>query len=238
MINLSSFPTPLNVAVIGATGGIGKAFLEKLEGHKQIDNVYSFSRSPAENIALDICDEESIKNSISSIDKPLHLIILATGLLHDDNLMPEKGLRDLTLENMRKVIEVNTIGPALVAKHFLSLLPREGKSVFAVLSARVGSISDNSLGGWYSYRASKSALNMLIKNISIEVARKHKSAAIIGLHPGTVDTSLSKPFQGQVTPTKLFSTDQSAGYLLDVINGISHKDTGKVFAWDAQEIKA
>ncbi len=238
MIDLSSFPDPLNVAVIGASGGIGKSFVDTMRGHEQVENLYSFSRSAPDSIAMDICDEGSIKKAASSIDKPLHLVIVATGLLHDDGLMPEKNLRDLTSDNMKKIIEINTIGPALVAKYFTPLLPRVGKSVFAALSARVGSISDNALGGWYSYRASKAALNMLIKTISIEVARKNKDAAIIGLHPGTVDTRLSQPFQSHVTPAKLFSTDQSVGYLLNVINNISHKETGKVFAWDSQEIES
>jgi NAD(P)-dependent dehydrogenase (short-subunit alcohol dehydrogenase family) len=139
---------------------------------------------------------------------------------------------------MKRVFEINTIGPALVAKHFLALLPREGKSIFAALSARVGSISDNNIGGWHSYRASKAALNMVLKNVAIETARKYKDTAVIGLHPGTVDTGLSLPFQRQVEADKLFSPEKSVHYLLNVLNKIDSKDTGKIFAWDGKEIQA
>ena len=168
---------------------------------------------------------------------PSNLVIVATGLLHNDNLMPEKGLRDITAKEMKKIFEVNIIGPALVAKHFIPLLPRTGKSIFAALSSRVGSISDNRLGGWHSYRASKAALNMMTKNIAIETARTHKEAAIIGLHPGTVDTNLSSPFQSNVKDGKLFSPEQFADYLLNVIDQASAADTGKILAWDGQEIE-
>lgn len=138
---------------------------------------------------------------------------------------------------MSRVMAVNVIGPALVAKHFLPHLPREGKSIFAALSARVGSISDNSIGGWHSYRASKAALNMVLKNVAIETARKYKSAAVIGLHPGTVDTGLSAPFQSNVKDGKLFTSQQSAQYLLSVLNNANAESTGKIFAWDGQEIQ-
>jgi NAD(P)-dependent dehydrogenase (short-subunit alcohol dehydrogenase family) len=237
MIDLSSFPSPFNVAIIGASGGIGKAFLEELEGHEQVGQIYSFSRNAPDTITLDLCDENSIKAAAAIVDKPLHLIILATGLLHDGDLMPEKSLRDVSLDKMSRVMAVNVIGPALVAKHFLPHLPREGKSIFAALSARVGSISDNSIGGWHSYRASKAALNMVLKNVAIETARKYKSAAVIGLHPGTVDTGLSAPFQSNVKDGKLFTSQQSAQYLLSVLNNANAESTGKIFAWDGQEIQ-
>lgn len=237
MTDLSSFPTPFNVAVIGASGGIGTSFSEVLKNHKQVGRVYELSRASDAMIPVNICDEASIKNAISKIDKPLHLVIVATGLLHDEDTMPEKSLRNLNADNMRKLFDINTIGPALIAKNFIPLLPRTEKSVFAVLSARVGSISDNHLGGWYSYRTSKAALNMMIKNIAIETARKQKESAVIGLHPGTVDTKLSSPFQSNVKEGNLFSPDQSVKYLLDVINRADHSDTGKIFAWDGQEIQ-
>jgi NAD(P)-dependent dehydrogenase (short-subunit alcohol dehydrogenase family) len=237
MIDLSSFTSPFNVAIIGASGGIGKAFLEELEGHEQVGQIYSFSRNAPDTITLDLCDENSIKAAAAIVDKPLHLIILATGLLHDGDLMPEKSLRDVSLDKMSRVMAVNVIGPALVAKHFLPHLPREGKSIFAALSARVGSISDNSIGGWHSYRASKAALNMVLKNVAIETARKYKSAAVIGLHPGTVDTGLSAPFQSNVKDGKLFTSQQSAQYLLSVLNNANAESTGKIFAWDGQEIQ-
>jgi len=236
MIDLTTFPTPFNVAIIGASGGVGEAFCEALDGHKRVGNIYRFSRNAQGTLPLDLCDEASIK-AAAAVDKPLHLIILATGLLHDSDLMPEKSLNDITADNMARLMAVNVIGPALVAKHFIPLLPRQEKSVFAALSARVGSISDNRMGGWHSYRASKAALNMLLKNIAIETARKYKHASVIGLHPGTVDTGLSSPFQTNVKEGKLFSPQQSAQYLLSVINTVNTADTGKIFAWDGEEIQ-
>jgi NAD(P)-dependent dehydrogenase (short-subunit alcohol dehydrogenase family) len=128
------------------------------------------------------------------------------------------------------------VGPALVAKHFLPLLPRQGRSVFAALSARVGSIGDNRLGGWHSYRASKAALNMLIKNASIELARTRPDAVIVGLHPGTVDTGLSKPFQRGVAHNKLFTPEYCAERLIAVTDGLTRDDTGHVFAWDGARV--
>ncbi len=137
---------------------------------------------------------------------------------------------------MRRSFEINTIGPALIAKHVLPLLPRDRRAVFAVLSARVGSISDNRLGGWYSYRASKAALNQIIRCLAIELAPKRPQAICVGLHPGTVDTALSKPFQGNVADTRLFTTDQSAAHLLNVIAALTPAQSGRVFDWAGQEI--
>lgn len=236
MSDLTSFPEPISAAVIGASGGIGNAFVQILENHDRVERVFTFSRQQDSDFKIDICDEESIKQATAQIDSPLNLVIVATGLLHDKDLLPEKDVRDITADKMKRLFEVNTIGPTLIAKHFIPLLPRTGKSVFASLSARVGSISDNRLGGWHSYRTSKAALNMMLKNIAIETARKYKEAAIVGLHPGTVDTNLSEPFQGNVKEGSLFSAGQSAGYLLNVIDQVQSKDTGKIFAWDGSEI--
>ena len=131
---------------------------------------------------------------------------------------------------------MNTIGPALVAKHVLPLMPRTGRAVFAVLSARIGSITDNKLGGWYGYRASKAALNMMVRTLAIEEKRRNDRAILVALHPGTVDTDLSRPFQGNVTPGTLLSPSRAAVQLLDVIDGLKITDTGKHFAWDGTEI--
>ena len=127
-------------------------------------------------------------------------------------------------------------GPALVARHFLPLLPRDRRAVFAALSARVGSIGDNRLGGWHSYRASKAALNMILRNLAIELARTHPQAVVAGLHPGTVDTGLSEPFQKGVKPEKLFTAESSAERLLAVMDALTPADCGRVFAWDGQPI--
>jgi len=245
MIELASFSSPINAAVIGASGGLGQAFVKQLENCSVVENIYAFSRSKTydanekvESYFLDICDEMDIAEGASRINKPLHLVLIATGILHDQDVMPEKTIKTIDQEVMERVFLVNTIGPSLIAKHFIPFLPKSGKSVFATLSARVGSISDNRLGGWHSYRASKAALNMMVKNIAIEIARKHKGASVIGLHPGTVDTKLSSPFQSNIKKDKIFSPEQSARYLLDVIDQVNSKDTGKVFAWDGQEIES
>ncbi len=124
----------------------------------------------------------------------------------------------------------------MVAKHFLPLLPRQGKSVFAALSARVGSIGDNRLGGWYGYRASKAGLNMIIRTLSIELTRSKPEAICVGLHPGTVDTALSRPFQSSLPPGCLFSPERSAGELLKVVDKLTCEDTGRIFAWDVNSI--
>ena len=156
-----------------------------------------------------------------AVGKPLDLVIVATGLLHaEDGFGPEKSLRDLDADALARSYAVNTIGPALVAKHFLPLMRRDGKSVFAALSARVGSISDNGVGGWYGYRAAKAALNQMLKTASIEHARRWPEGVVVGLHPGTVDTGLSKPFQRNVADGKLFDAAYSAGAMLDVLDGL------------------
>ena len=131
---------------------------------------------------------------------------------------------------------VNTIGPTLVGKYFIPFLRKDARSVFAFLSARVGSISDNKLGGWYSYRASKTALNQIIKNFSIEVKRSNANAIFVGLQPGTVKSYLSKPFEKNVKADKLFTPDYSAEKLLDVISNLTNENSGKVYAWDGEEI--
>ncbi len=236
----------LNVAIIGASGGIGSA-LTTIFSEDPSTTVWAFSRSEinsesanVHNLFLDLADENSIRSAaeVASKNGPLNVVVVASGMLHDSDVRPEKSLRDLSPGNFEKVFLSNTIGPALVAKHFLPKLERKKRAVFAALSARVGSISDNRLGGWYAYRASKSALNMLIRTASIEVARQNRLSVVVGLHPGTVDTHLSGPFQAGVPEGKLFSADYSARKLIDVMEGLTAKDSGKVFAWDGQEIPA
>ena len=164
------------------------------------------------------------------------LCIIATGLLQDKEITPEKNMKSLKTSSFNKSFLINTIGPALVAKHFIPLLRNDKKAVLAAISARVGSISDNKIGGWYAYRASKAALNMVIKCLSIEVSRKSKNQIILGLHPGTVDTNLSKPFQKNVPKEKLFSSDFSALKLLNVINKATVNESGSLLAWDGSVI--
>ena len=145
-------------------------------------------------------------------------------------------MRAMSLEAFQKSFMINTFGPAVTAKYFLPLMRRDRKAVFAALSARVGSISDNRIGGWYAYRASKAALNMVLKTLSIEFGRRFKETVIIGMHPGTVDTDLSKPFQGNVPEGKLFSPEFSAKKLLSVIDQAEPRDSGLLFAWDGEKI--
>ena len=227
---LGSFPRPLNAAVIGASGGIGAAFCTHLEAHGAA--LHRFSRSEG---SIDITDEASIAAAADSITEPLHLVIVASGFLSHETLQPEKALRDLSMAAMQEVFAVNAFGPALVAKHFIPKLARDEKAVFAALSAKVGSISDNALGGWYSYRASKAALNMLLKNTAIETARRHKHAAVIGLHPGTVATSLSGPFSGNVSHD-IFTPEDATARMLSVIDGITPAQSGGLFSYDGKEI--
>ncbi len=158
-------------------------------------------------------------------------MIVATGILHEKDLSPEKCLRDLSFEKFEKLFATNTIGPALVAKHFVPQMRKDGPNLFAALSARVGSISDNQLGGWYSYRASKAALNMIIKTISIELSRRNNQSIVVALHPGTVNSNLSKPFQGNVPDKKLFTAEFSVSQLIRVLDRMTPEKTGNVYDW-------
>lgn len=233
------------IAVIGASGAIGNAFTCALAGRDKDSRIYAFSRSgkvfaQANVISgkIDMADEASIEAAArqASEQAPLDMVIVATGILHQDTIMPEKSLKDIAADNFVRVFHANTLGPALVMKHFLPNLRRQHRGIFAVLSARVGSISDNRLGGWYAYRASKAALNMLIKNASIEMARFHKKMIIIGLHPGTVDSKLSQPFQTHVPPERLFTPASSVEKMLAVIDTLTPADSGKCVAYDGNEI--
>jgi len=219
--------------VIGASGGIGAALVAALEEEGKA--VRGFARSFAGPDRLNLEDEASIAAAAAGAGRP-ELVIVATGLLHQGKCGPEKALADLDPDWLLRNFRVNAVGPALVAKHFLPIMPREGRSVFAALSARVGSISDNRLGGWYGYRASKAALNQLVRTLSVEDRRRNKRGVVVALHPGTVDTALSRPFQGNVQPGRLFDPGRAAAQLLDVIDGLGPADTGKLFDWEGKEV--
>lgn len=232
--------TAASAVVIGATGGIGGAIADALEEEGGHARVWRFGRSLTGDAHLDLTDEASIEAAAARVaaGPPPSLILVATGILGEGARGPEKALRDIDPDWLARMFAVNTIGPALVAKHFLPLMPRTGTPVFAALSARVGSISDNRLGGWHGYRASKAALNMLIRNFAIDAARRNDRSIVVGLHPGTVDTALSAPYRGTVAPGKLFDPERAALQLLDVVEGLKPGDSGKVFAWDGVEIPA
>lgn len=227
---------PENIAILGASGAIGSAFTKILSEKYPNASMFTFSRNAQHSIDYSREDFLAEAAELAAKEKPLGLVIVANGILHHEALMPEKSLRDLSADKFHRIFEVNTITPALIAKYFLPKLNKEKPSIFAALSARVGSISDNQLGGWYAYRASKAALNMIIKNAAIEVGRRNKQAIIVGLHPGTVDSDLSKPFQGNVADGKLFTPEYSAEKLLEVLKNLSPEQTGKFFAWDGKEI--
>ncbi|MFN3287238.1 MAG: SDR family NAD(P)-dependent oxidoreductase [Sphingomonadaceae bacterium] len=231
--------------MVGAGGGLGAAFVRALAGGRWSGGpVVALSRSggPVEGAPgavagrIDPTDEESVRAAVAALPAPPRLVIVTTGILHGPGFMPERSLRQLDPAVMAEIFRVNTIAPALVAKHVLPLMPRAGRSVFAALSARVGSIGDNRLGGWMSYRASKAALNQLIRCFAIEMARNHPQAVVAGLHPGTVDTAMSKPFQANVPPEKLFTPDFSAGALLGVLERLTPADSGSCFDWAGERI--
>lgn len=227
-----------SAVIVGASGGIGAAFEAALIEEGAFEVVHGFARSRTGAQHLDLLDEPSIAGAAAHVAQgpPPGLVIVATGLLHADEHGPEKALRDLDPDWLAKVYAINAIGPALVAKHFLPLLPRSGRAVFAALSARVGSISDNRLGGWYGYRASKAALNMIVRNLAIEERRRNDRAIVVALHPGTVDTALSRPFQGSVQPGRLFDPERAALQLLDVIEELKVPDSGKLFDFEGKEV--
>ncbi len=237
---------PRSAAVFGSTGGIGRAICARL-AETGTRCIYAGSRDgwvpegdPYRTFAFDFSNEDSIEASAQMMrDDPPEWVIVASGILTlPDGSGPERSYKRLDPEIMAQVFAINTIGPALVAKHVLPLMPRDERFVFAALSARVGSISDNRLGGWHSYRASKAALNMLLKNIAIEMARTHDESVVVGLHPGTVDSELSAPFQKGLPEGQLTSPAQAADNLLSVLNELKTEDSGKVFDFGGLEVPA
>ncbi|MBX7499822.1 SDR family NAD(P)-dependent oxidoreductase [Qipengyuania sp. YG27] len=231
-------------AIFGASGGIGGALASAL-ADRGIE-VWAGSRSGEasdrryRSFRFDLTDESMIAAAAQAMaESPPELVVVASGVLTlPDGTGPERSFRHLDAATMEEVFRLNTLGPALIAKHMLPLLPREGRSVFAVLSARIGSIGDNRLGGWHSYRASKAALNMLLRNFAIELARTHPQAVVTGLHPGTVDTALSQPFQANLSKGQLIAPRDAAQNLLAVIDRLTPDDSGKVFDWKGEEVPA
>jgi NAD(P)-dependent dehydrogenase (short-subunit alcohol dehydrogenase family) len=241
--------------VIGASRGIGLALVEAQLQDPGVSCVIatcrpSSDRGELERLSwehgprlvtrhLDVADESSLKSfasDMSSVDGGVDLTIHAAGLLHDSSLSPERSLLECSTENLRKLFEVNSIGPLMVARALLPSLPRSRRFTFAAISAMVGSIGDNRLGGWYGYRASKTALNQFIRTLANESRMKHPRASIVAIHPGTTDTLLSRPFQRNIEEGKLYSPEQSAKRILDVLGSINHEQTGQFFNWDGSII--
>ena len=254
--------------IIGGTGGIGRAMVEKLVNdapgqgesaqkdrpqvfatyHKNLPDKMSDPKAPeADNLhwlPMDICDEQSIEKAANMIKQQtshLDWVINCVGLLHTETQSPEKALRQIESGFFLQNMQVNALASLLIAKHLKPLLAKAQRSVdkpaiFATISARVGSISDNQLGGWYSYRMSKAALNMGMKNLSIEWARSLKDVCVVVMQPGTVNTQLSAPFQGNVADGQLFSPAYSAECLLEVLSGMTATQSGSFVDWAGEAI--
>lgn len=247
---------PTTAVVTGASRGIGLALARRLLDEHRVDRVYAASRAPEDGaalaalrerhgqalrpLALDVTDPVSIEAAatrVGSESTQIDLLLSCAGVLHDDDgLRPEKRVEQVEVESLQRAFAVNAFGPLLVARAFLGLLAHEERSVIANLSARVGSIEDNRLGGWYGYRASKAAQNMFTRTLAIELQRRAPRCICVALHPGTVDTALSRPFQRGVPAGRLFEPERAARQLLDVIDGLSTEDSGRFFAWDGTRI--
>ncbi len=240
---MRSFDAGGTAIVIGASGGIGAALVSALLAEQSFATVFAMSRTVTggdtqrlRHVPLDVTDEASIERAVRHVTGTLRLVIVATGLLQSRIVVPEKTYRALDAAALLESYRVNVVGPALVARHLLPRLHPSGRSVFAALSARVGSIGDNRSGGWHAYRASKAALNMIIRNLAIETARRAPDTLCVGLHPGTVDTPLSRPFQRNVAPGRLFTPAYAASCLLSVLDGLTQADNGAVLAWDGSTV--
>jgi NAD(P)-dependent dehydrogenase (short-subunit alcohol dehydrogenase family) len=244
-----------NFFVQGASRGLGLEFVRALMQSSAGSPIFASCRSPDNAAALqalaseqpdrlrllrlDVSDEQTIEQAAEELahhTDRLHLLLNVAGVLHGADFGPEKKLDQVRPEVLRAVFEVNAFGPLLVAKHFQRFLRHEERSVFASLSARVGSISDNRLGGWYAYRGSKAAQNMFTKTLSIELGRTAPETIVVGLHPGTVDTALSKPFQRTVPEGQLLPPESSVRSMLSLLDGLERCDTGKVFDFRGVEI--
>jgi len=230
---MNEFSTGGIAVVIGASGGIGSALVERLREMPVFSDVVALSRQSGPS--LDITSESSIAAAVKFLGAAeIRLVIDATGFLHGDGFMPEKNFREISAAHLAKSFAVNAIGPALSMKFLLPLLPKTGKSVFATLSAKVGSIGDNNIGGWYSYRAAKAALNQFVHTAAIELRRTRPEAICVALHPGTVATGLSAPFAK--AGLKVRPPAEAAGDLLAVIEGLAPAQSGGFFNYKGDKV--
>ncbi len=230
-LTMASLGDGYRALVIGASGALGTAFCELLKQDPRCAGVRALGRHTVPE--LDLERPETIANAATELaaEAPYQLIVHAAGLLHRDRIKPEKSFSAIEPEALQAVFQVNTLGPALVLRHFLPLL--EPRGAMAMLSAKVGSIGDNRLGGWYAYRASKAALNMLIKTAAIELARTRPQSRLLSLHPGTVVSGLSQPFRGA---TNARPADIAAAQLLTLIDQLTPADSGHFFAYDGERL--
>lgn len=239
-----------NALVVGAGQGIGLEFVRQLLQTNRCDRLYATYRNPESELLtiadsrlfclqVDITEEAQISAAIATIkgeNIALHFVINCVGILHEGIIQPEKGLRQLNAEKLLRYFQVNSIGPVLLAKHIQPLLKHSDRSIFATISAKIGSIGDNQSGGWYGYRASKAALNMFLRTTAIEYKRTCPGAIVVMLHPGTTDTALSRPFQQHVPPEKLFSSEKTVKQLLQVLDQLQPGDSGEFFSWDGSRL--
>lgn len=235
MSDHASLPSGGLAVVVGASGTIGGALVSRLRDDPRFDDVVALSRRS--DPPLDVTDEASIEAAAASVkarDQEVRAIFIATGFLHDEAQGPEKTWRHLDTDALARVFALNAIGPALVLKHLLPLLPRKGRVEVGVLSARAGSIGENQLGGWYGYRGSKAALNQLVRSAAAELGRKNKEAVCVTMHPGHVDSPLSAPFGAGGNPT--LSPEEAAAALTSVLAGLEAADSGGFFAYDGESI--
>ncbi len=231
----------MKIVIIGGSGGIGRAFINKLLAQPHIQSIHAtyhrneptFSHPKVRWERLDVTEESSIQAWSEQLNE-IDWLINTTGILHKLNKGPEKTIRQLDAEFFLENIKINTLPTLLLAKNTYKKFRHGRTAIFATISAKVGSIEDNRLGGWYSYRASKAALNMCIKTLSIEWQRTLPNVAVAALHPGTTDTDLSKPFQAHVPEGQLFSPEQSVDYMLDILSKLTPADTGKFWAFDGE----
>jgi NAD(P)-dependent dehydrogenase (short-subunit alcohol dehydrogenase family) len=246
MINTLFSQTPLTVVIAGANGAIGGAILKQLQSMANVKQIYALQRvaqpvadSRVNIVSCDITNEHDLAafNACLRLDNAtVNLLINATGLLHSVEIKPEKALSQLKLSALQQSFAVNAFAPLLLLQTVLPYLTKQSPAWVANLSARVGSISDNRLGGWYSYRAAKAAQNQLFKTASIELMRSHPLVTCLQLHPGTVNSALSKPFQSAVKANSLFTPEHSAACLLSVIASKSPADTGTFWDWNNTRI--
>ncbi|MGE6739904.1 SDR family NAD(P)-dependent oxidoreductase [Allorhizobium pseudoryzae] len=228
---MTSLPAGYRALVIGASGGIGEAMAAVIAADDTCGELLRLSRSAD---GLDVTSEESVSAAASAIAGEFHLIFCATGGLTIDGIGPEKSLRQISGEAMMKQFALNAVGTALVTKYFAAKLAKRERALMAFLSARVGSIGDNHLGGWISYRASKAALNQIVRTASIELARSHPESVLLSLHPGTVATTLSEKYSGNHARTE---PEVSARNMLSVLDRASPAETGRFYAYDGQPIE-
>ena len=216
------------ILIIGASGGVGSALAAAYASRG--DQVTGLSRSQD---GLDLTDEASVQKHIGGLDGPFDVVLIASGALEIDGVMPEKSIKSISQKAMMNQFALNAVGPALVLRHAHDLLPRDGRGVFAVLSARVGSIGDNKIGGWISYRSAKAALNQIIRTGAIELARSHKHSICVALHPGTVKTPFTEKYLARHPAVE---ASEAAENILGVIDGLGTKDTGRFFDWAGKSV--